>query len=89
MRKFIKTVSVFLYRLTTLGLSTGPHVTRYYLYQYLSKYAEPRPEHLKILSISDSQRLARLLGFTDDQITNAAYPECSGTCAGKSATSHR
>lgn len=55
----------------------GPHVTRYYIYNHLAQYIESRPEDSRVLSISHSERLARLLGFLDTQITDAAYPEYS------------
>ncbi|MCA9469415.1 MAG: methyltransferase domain-containing protein [Nitrospira sp.] len=65
-----------LYKLSTAGLSKGPHVTRYFMYKHLSKkYAEPRSENLRVLSVSRSQHLARLLGFDDRQITDVSYPE--------------
>jgi SAM-dependent methyltransferase len=74
-RKILVKVANVLYPLTTVGLSKGAHVTRYYMYKQLSKYSEPRPEDLKVLSISHSVGLARLLGFNDKQITDASYPE--------------
>lgn len=64
-----------LYQLSTLGLSKGPHVTRYYMYNHLSKYAEPRVQDLKVLSISHSESLGKILGFKDEQITDVSYPE--------------
>jgi len=64
-----------LYRLTTIGLSKGSHITRYYMYKHLSKYSASRPENLKVLSISHSEGLAKLLGFSDQQITDVSYPE--------------
>jgi SAM-dependent methyltransferase len=44
---------------------------------HLAKFAEDRPRDSRALSISHSEGLAKLLGFTDDQITDAAYPEHS------------
>lgn len=62
------------YRLTTLGLSKGPHVTRYYMYQHLNKFKTlPSKEH-RTLSISHSEHLAKILGFSDEQIIDASYP---------------
>lgn len=65
------------FRASTLGLGKGPHVTRYYMNDHLAKFAEDRPRDSRALSISHSEGLAKLLGFTDDQITDAAYPEHS------------
>ena len=45
------------------------------MYKPLSKLTEPRPAEARVLSISHSEGLARLLGFGDEQITDAAYPE--------------
>ncbi|TAK00955.1 MAG: class I SAM-dependent methyltransferase [Candidatus Manganitrophaceae bacterium] len=45
------------------------------MYGHLSKYAESRSPELKVLSISRSERLARLLGFADPQIIDASYPD--------------
>lgn len=56
-------------------MKKGPHVTRYFMYKHLSKLTEPRPAEARALSISHSEGLARVLGFADDQITDAAYPE--------------
>ncbi len=67
----------FIYWLSTLGLGKGPHVTRYYMYRHLSKYSTPRPPELKVLSISDSGALGKLLGFVDSQMVNVSYPGCN------------
>jgi len=45
------------------------------MYNHLSKYSENRPENSKVLSISHSEILAKLLGFDEEQITDASYPE--------------
>ena len=65
------------FRASTLGLDKGPHVTRYYMYDHLAKFAEDRSTDSRALSISHSEGLAKLLGFADHQITDAAYPEHS------------
>ena len=75
MNKISNELAIFLYRLTVIGLSKGPHITRYYMYKHLSKYSENHPEHLKVLSISHSEYLATLLGFSEEQITDVSYPE--------------
>ncbi len=75
--KIPRAIARFIYRLTTLGLSKGPHVTRYYMYRHLSKYSAPRPQELKALSISNSDALGKLLGFADSQMVNVCYPDCN------------
>ncbi len=75
MSKISGQLAIFLYQLTTIGLSKGPHVTRYYMYNHLSNYSKNYPGHLKVLSISHSEYLAKLLGFSDQQITDVSYPE--------------
>lgn len=74
-KKIILKIIRKLYGFTIVGLSKGAHITRYYMYKHLSTYSEPRSEDLKVLSISHSEELARLLGFSDKQITDASYPE--------------
>ena len=74
-RKILKNLSIYMYRFTIIGLSTGKTLTRYYMYKHLSKYSEPRSADLRVLSISHSNHLANLLGFTNNQITDAEYPE--------------
>jgi len=65
------------YRASAVGLRKGPHVTRYYMYKHLAQFAEARSPDGRALSISQSEGLARLLGFEDGQIADAAYPEHS------------
>ena len=65
------------FRLSTVGLNKGPHITRYAMYEHLSKFNEPRPTDAKVLSISGSQNLGTMLGFSDEQIVDASYPEHS------------
>jgi SAM-dependent methyltransferase len=63
------------YRASTLGLEKGPHITRYYMYNHISKYCESRPCEHRVLSISESGYLANLLGYDDNQITDLTYPD--------------
>jgi SAM-dependent methyltransferase len=62
-------------RATTHGFSKGPHVTRYAMYERLSRFRCVECEGKEVLSISGSQTLCRLLGFDDSQILEASYPE--------------
>ena len=73
--KSIASIAHALYYLSVTGLNKGPHVTRYYMYEHLSKFSEYRSKDFKVLSISHSEELARILGFSDQQITDVAYPE--------------
>jgi SAM-dependent methyltransferase len=45
------------------------------MYNHLAQHSEARPGDSRVLSISHSEGLAKLLGFVDSQITDAAYPE--------------
>lgn len=74
-----RTFRLFMKRLVTLttrGFDTGAHVTRYAMYERLSEYAG-KLEGEKVLSISHSERLCGLLGFDEDAITDASYPEAN------------
>ena len=63
------------YWASTLGLSKGSHLTRYYMYNRLSKFSQSRPPEHRVLSISHSETLGRLLGYADNQIKDFAYPD--------------
>ena len=60
-----------------LGMRRGPHIWRYYMYRHLTNlFTEiDIKKDASILAISGSERLCRCLGFSDDQITIANYPE--------------
>ena len=73
--RILRKIIVVLYKITTLGQETGPHVTRYYMYKHLDKYSKERSEELRVLSISHSEGLARLIGFNNNEIVDASYPE--------------
>ncbi len=63
------------YRCTTYGLSKGPHITRYYMYNHLSKFRSSRPISHRVLSISHSEGLGNILGYADNQIHDVTYPD--------------
>jgi len=65
------------FRASTLGLKKGPHVTRYSMYRHLAVHRESRLLNDRVLSVSHSEGLARLLGWREAQITDAAYPDHS------------
>lgn len=68
-----------LVRATSAGRPSGPHVTRYAMYRRLGAFRgsltdRPSP---RVLSISGSGALCHRLGFGDEAITEAAYPEAN------------
>jgi len=75
-KKILKKIPEKLFRLSATGLSKGPHITRYYMYNHLAQhYKEQRAADLKVLSVSHSEILAKTIGFTDNQIRDVSYPE--------------
>ncbi len=58
-----------------VGSRTGIHVTRYTMYEQLSRFRCVENEGKKVLAISGSQTLCRVLGFDDAQVLNAHYPQ--------------
>lgn len=73
--KLLELTTRALFKASSPGMKKGAHVTRYAMYEQLSRYAEPRPQGAKVLSISHSEPLARMLGFADEGIVDASYPE--------------
>ncbi len=74
-RNAIKKITIPLYRLSTAGLDKGPHITRYSMYNRLSTHSRPRDKSEKVLSISNSMILGELLGYKEEQIFDAEFPE--------------
>ena len=74
-RKIISKFNIRVYRMTTMWLSKGQNVSRYYMYNHLSMYAKQWPIDAKVLSISNSEKIANILGFADNQIVDVSYPE--------------
>ena len=74
LKQLVYSTAKLAYRMSTLGMRRGDHVTRFFMYRHLSQYAEQREGNSQVLSVSHSERLARVLGFTDQQITDASYP---------------
>ncbi len=76
--RVVKSIARAFYGVSMLGLDRGPHVTRYYMYRHLdANYHVFRPPHHRVLSLSHSEQLAKLLGYRAEQIIDASYPECS------------
>jgi len=73
--KLIRIPLKFAVQLTTIGLSKGPHITRYQMYKELTKWRAERTPGARILAISHSQNLAEMLGYDTAQVTAANFPE--------------
>ena len=75
-KKTVQKISQKLFKLSTVGFSKGEHITRYYLYNHLAHhFKNQRSPDLKALSISHSEALTKTIGFADNQITDASYPD--------------
>lgn len=62
--------------LLILGRKRGPHLTRFYMYRQLNSICSAlNTPNTKVLSISDSQNLASIIGLSNADILNACYPE--------------
>lgn len=67
-------------RLSTKRLTTGGSITRYGMYQHLEQVFHDygRSRHLRVLSVSHSNRLARVIGGQASmEFAEANYPEAS------------
>jgi SAM-dependent methyltransferase len=64
------------WRASMKGLSRGPHITRYYMYDRLKSIGSKLPsKNGRVLSISHSENLAELVGLEPSEIVSANYPE--------------
>lgn len=77
MRKFISPLVRVIWRGLGAGAPTGPHVTRYSMYQKLARFKSEGAQNERVLSISGSADLCRILGFADPNIVDTAYPDVS------------
>lgn len=65
-----------IYALSTLGLATGYHMVRYRMYERIGEVMnEQDAVGRRVLSISQSEQLCRLIGQPDLEISEANYPE--------------
>ena len=64
-------------KLSMMGFRRGPHVTRYYMYMHLSKVITDKAPAARVLSISQSVPLCRILGLDTENVVEADYPEAS------------
>lgn len=64
------------WRASMKGLSRGPHITRYYMYDRLQSIGSKLPsKNGRVLSVSHSENLADLVGLEPSEIVSANYPE--------------
>lgn len=70
-----KTVAARAVRLSMRGLPRGPHITRYSMYRRLAQSITGGTQEQKVLAISHSAPLCRLVGLGGCQITEADYPD--------------
>ena len=77
MQKQIRKLLALPLKISMLGFERGAHIWRFSMYKHLKHLfsAIEIPPDSKVLSISGSERLCKVLGFTDEQITSADYPE--------------
>ena len=64
-------------KLSMVGMRRGPHVWRFYMYKHLASVFKPIEieKTAKVLAISGSERLCKVMGFDESQLTVADYPE--------------
>jgi SAM-dependent methyltransferase len=73
--KVKKKMSLLLSQLI-LGKDRGPHLTRFYMYRRLGNICSAaNTPSAKVLSISNSQNLAHVIGLSKADIFNACYPD--------------
>lgn len=58
-------------------LPRGAHITRYSMYRTLENLLRDAPQGSRVLCISDSVELVKILGLNDSHIVQADYPEHS------------
>ncbi len=76
LKKYFLNFHKYLFRAFFTVFSKAGHVTRYYMYNHISEYHhEKRDKYLRVLSISGSEKLCRVLGFDASSIIDASYPE--------------
>lgn len=81
MKGILSDVRAALWRLSMQGLSRGPHITRYFMYDYLQTTGKKLPKQKgDVLSISDSRNLIDILGITAISSVEANYPDHNFLC---------
>jgi SAM-dependent methyltransferase len=75
MRGFLGLAARWTWSAACFGLPKGAHITRYSMYREIQARIQPQDLGDKILSISHSTELCRLLGADQDSIVEANYPD--------------
>lgn len=71
-----RTIRKLAWKASIVGLSRGPHITRYSMYDTLQKIGTSLPRKQgRVLSISHSNKLVKILGLQPTEIVSANYPE--------------
>lgn len=76
MSQIIKSLVRTTVRLTARGLRSGPHITRYAMYEALRRYAPVVRNDGRTLAVSHSRPLCEVLGIAPASVLEANYPEC-------------
>jgi len=74
MRRAVSSVARVFYRALALGRPNGPHVTRFTMYDRLSRFTTSEGVNQEVLSISGSDDLCEVFGFTGEK-TKTSYPD--------------
>jgi SAM-dependent methyltransferase len=62
--------------LSMTGLTRGPHITRYFMYDHMRELAESLPNREgDVLSVSDSTRLCSVMHVNAKSLVEADYPD--------------
>jgi SAM-dependent methyltransferase len=84
----LQTTARALWRLSSLGFSTGPHFTRYFMYESIKAHTKGIQLGDRILSISNSKHLCTLAGGSLENVFEANYPEYSFCSLGLPSNSY-
>src|SRR5205809_924247 len=75
LRQTVGVLSRSAWRLSTLGLPRGDHITRYEMYNRIERAMQNVPVGGRALSISHSEHVLRRIGVPESSIVDASYPE--------------
>ena len=76
MANFLDSVKTRFWLLSMTGLTRGPHVTRYFMYDHMRQLAESLPSREgDVLSVSDSTRLCSVMHVNAKSMAEADYPD--------------
>ncbi|MDH6100728.1 methyltransferase domain-containing protein [Anabaenopsis sp. FSS-46] len=75
MSKPLIKIAQSLWDISIFGMSKGEHIVRYAMYHRIQKASLGFEYQGKVLSISHSDYLCKLVGAREEQIISAAYPE--------------